>query len=104
MNNISRTIAAFVLVDFIALNAWALATEGAGGLTTWLMTATNNWHYVAVADLLIALGVCVGFMWAHAHRAERGRPILELMLTALGSIGPLVYIARYGLRRDEPAR
>jgi len=104
MKNISRIIAAFVLVDFVALNAWAISTEGVSGLVTWLMTSTNNWHYVAVADLLIALGLCMGFMLADARRAERGRPILELVLTGLGSIGPLIYTARYGLRRDEPAR
>jgi CHASE2 domain-containing sensor protein len=91
--NAIRLIVIFVLVDFVALNVWAFATAGAGGLVDWVMSAPNQWHYVAIVDLLVALSLCVGFMWHDARR--RGvRPVVETALTLLGSVGPLLYLAR----------
>lgn len=91
--NASRIVAAFVLIDFVALNIWAFWSAGLEGLVEWVMSAPNAWHYVAIADLLIALGLCVAFMWADARRRGRS-PVLETVLTALGSVGPLLYLTR----------
>lgn len=88
-----RIIAGLVLIDFIALNLWALYNDGAAGLVEWMMTAHNTWHYVAVADLFIALGVCIAFMWRENAQSE-SKPVLETVLTFLGSVGPLLYLAR----------
>lgn len=88
-----RILAAFALLDFIALNVWAFYSAGLDGLWEWIVNAHNAWHWVVVADLMIALSICVGLMWADARR-RGGKPIAETFLTFLGSVGPLVYLMR----------
>jgi hypothetical protein len=91
--NAKRLFALFVLIDFVALNIWAIATDGLGGFVDWMLTAHNTWHYVIVADLFIALGICLAFMWSRALE-EGDKPLLETALTAFGSVGPLVWLVR----------
>lgn len=95
-----KIIAGIVLVDFAALNAYALYTEGISGLFAWLSTL-NPWGMVLAADLLIALGMVVVWMWRDA-RANGRNPIGYAALTlASGSIAPLLYIVA-GETADEP--
>jgi hypothetical protein len=93
-----RIIAAFLLIDFVALNVWAISTSGFGGLVDWMMSAPNNWHYVIMADVVLAISMCIGFMWYDA-RKRGDSPIVETVLSLFGSAGPLLYIAR---RKEEP--
>jgi hypothetical protein len=69
-------LAAFLLIDFIALNVWAIATGGFGGLLDWFLSAHNNLHYVVAVDLVLALSICPGFMWYDARR-HGDNPIME---------------------------
>lgn len=88
-----KLIAAFLLVDFAALNIYALATEGLGALGAYF-AEMGPWGWVLTADLFIALGLCMVWMWRDARR--RGASSLpHLVLTALtGSLGPLSYLIR----------
>lgn len=95
-----QIMAGAVLVDFVGLNVYALASEGIGGLWTHLSTM-GAWGFVLTADLFIALGLCAVWMWRDARRRGTGSAghIVLTMLT--GSVGPLLYLLR---RPREEAR
>lgn len=89
----TRLLAAVLLVDFVALNVYAFATAGLDGL--WAFFADMGpWGWVLSADVVLALGLCMFWMYADARR--RGTSSLpEMVLTALtGSAGPLLYLVR----------
>ncbi len=88
-----RVLAAVLLVDFVALNVYAFATAGLDGLWTFL-AEMGPWGWVLAADLVLALGLCMVWMYGDARR--RGTSSApEMALTALtGSVGPLLYLVR----------
>ena len=88
-----RLFAAVLLVDFIALNVYAFATAGLDGLWAFLGDM-GPWGWVLSVDLVLALGLCMYWMYADGRR--RGTSSLpEMVLTALtGSVGPLLYLVR----------
>lgn len=88
---VKRILAALFFVDFAALNAYALYSVGIEGLTTFLETM-GPWGYVLAADVCIALGMLVVWMWADAKKFGRN-PVPYTLLTLLGSFGPLAYVA-----------
>ena len=86
-----------LLVEFAAMNVYAVVA----GTWTELVSFLQNlgpWGTLAIADLLTALAIGVGWMWVDARR--RGvSPVPYLLLTlATGSIGLLVYLVRFGVR------
>lgn len=94
-----KIIAALVLIDFVALNAYAIYHYGLGGLFDFLQT-TNAWGITVFADLVIALCVVLGWMWADS-RGRGEKPVALTVVTLLtGSIGPLLYIIT---RRQQSA-
>ncbi len=94
-----KLIAAVLLLDFVALNIYAAATVGLGGLWTFL-AEMGPWGWVLTADLVIALGLCMVWMWRDARSRETSS-LPHIVLTAFtGSVGPLSYL----LRRPTPER
>jgi hypothetical protein len=86
-----------LLLLFTGLNLWALATVGLDPILD-VLNDPNPWMKVVTADLLIALGMVLTWVWADARR--RGvSPLPYLVVTLLsGSIGTLLYMVRHGGR------
>jgi hypothetical protein len=79
-----------VLADFAALSAYAVYEHGYVGIFEMLLASPAGW--LAMADLTIALGLVLAWMWSDAR--DRGAaffPFAALTL-ALGSVGPLLYL------------
>ena len=91
-----------LLLLFTGLNLWALATVGLAPILE-VVNDPNPWMKVAIADLLIALGMVLTWMWADARR--RGvSPLPYLAVTLLtGSVGTLLYLVRHGGRPPAEA-
>ena len=89
-----RIVFAMLLVGFVSLNLFALVSAGVVGLDQFIRGA-NAWGLVAAADLLIALGLVLAWLWRDAQR--RGvSPLPYLLITlATGSVGPLLYLTRH---------
>jgi len=88
-----RLFVAALLVDFVALNIYAFATAGLDGLWTFL-SEMGPWGWVLSADVVLALSMCMYWMWRDARR-RGASSTLEMVLTPLtGSVGPLLYLAR----------
>ena len=88
-----KRIAAIVLVDFFALNLYALYSVGGQGLLDMIAQA-GPWTWVLIAEFLIALTMVCGYMWRDAS-AHGARPLGYIFITMLtGSIGPLLYLIR----------
>lgn len=83
---------AALLLGFVGLNVWAMATGGGAGFIAYLR-GLGPYGLLATVDLLLALGIGVRWMWIDARR--RGVPALPYAaLTALtGSVGLLAYLA-----------
>jgi hypothetical protein len=81
-----------VLADFLGLSAYAVYQHGYLGFFEAM--AANAATTAALADLTIALGMVVVWMWQDAR--DRGvSPLPYVVLTAtLGSVGPLLYLIR----------
>lgn len=92
-----RTILALVLLAFLALTAVALWQHGYVGIFAGQFRDAAGLQ--VLADLAIALGLVLAWLWRDAH--ERGRsPWPWVVLTlATGSIGPLVYLLWRGPQR-----
>lgn len=88
-----RTLAALLLVDFLALNLYALYSVGGQALID-MVANSGPWMWVTFADLLIALMLVSGYMWRHArqHGASPFGYVVATLLT--GSVGPLIYLIR----------
>ncbi len=86
----------FLLIVFAAVNVFAFAVGSFAGLATYLGNL-GPWGILATVDLLIALMIGVGWMWKDARQREVS-PVPYLLLTlATGSLGLLVYLARFGM-------
>lgn len=85
-----KTVLLLVLVPFSALSAVALWQHGYVGIFTYQF---QSWAGAQVlADLVIALGLFIAWMWRDARRTGRN-PWPWLVLTLLaGSFGPLLYL------------
>jgi hypothetical protein len=83
---------AVVLLDFAALNVYAIAQYGLAGL--FELCLANAATVLLFADLTIALSLVTIWMWQDAR--ERGiAPLPYALITlALGSVGPLLYLIR----------
>jgi hypothetical protein len=83
----------FVLADFSALTAYAVAQHGIVGVFT--LALANTATITLAVDLVIALSLITVWMWQDAR--DRGvTPIPYLLLTmTLGSVGPLLYLVRH---------
>lgn len=88
-----RLFAAALLIDFVALNVYALATEGLGGLWTH-MAQMGPWGWVIFVDLCIALSLCMVWMWRDARRRGTTSVPESLVTLLTGSTGPLLYLVR----------
>ena len=86
-----KVVAAFVLVDFLALNAYALYSVGLAGLVP-AVTETNAVGHVLHVDLVIALTMVLVWLWQDAKRKGRNPWGYTLLTFTLGSVGPLVYV------------
>jgi drug/metabolite transporter (DMT)-like permease len=88
-----RALALAILPLFAALTVWALMNGGIGGILSFHQSA-GGWQ--VFADLVIALVLLLTFLVPHAR--DRGRnPWPWVVLTlALGSFGPLLYLATAG--------
>jgi hypothetical protein len=98
--NLRQILAALVLVDFTALTAWTLYHDN------WAIlghVAANWTTLLMAADLVIALGVAMGWMVRDARqRGVSPWPYVVLTCT-LGSVGPLAYLALRPDRHGETA-
>lgn len=93
--SLSKILLAVVLADFVALNAYAIYTEGLSGLIAAATASPMAW--AITADLCIALGLAV--VWMVRDARDRGISVVPyaVLTMCLGSVGPLVYL----LRRPE---
>ena len=87
-----RIVPLFVLADFSALTAYAVAQHGIVGV--FALAFANSATITLAVDAAIALTLVAGWMWRDARR--RGvTPLPYLLLTmTLGSVGPLLYLVR----------
>jgi len=81
-----------VLADFAGLEAYAVWKYGYVGV--FQLALANAATGVAFADLCIALGLIMLWMWRDAR--ERGVSVLPyvVLTLGLGSVGPLLYLIR----------
>ncbi|WOJ97466.1 hypothetical protein R0137_02575 [Congregibacter brevis] len=85
-----RNLALIILIPFAALTTWSLMNGGIAGIFATHKTPGGLQVFV---DLVIALLLLLTFLVPHAR--DRGRnPWIWVVLTlALGSFGPLLYLA-----------
>ena len=98
--NKKQWLVAFVLADFLALNAWVVWHYGYAG---FLREALSSLAGIAVfVDLCIALTLIAVWMWNDAR--ARGIAVVPYLAAGLffGSVGPLAYLLR-ALGRPAPA-
>jgi len=87
-----RIVPLFVLADFSALTAYAVAQHGVVGV--FVLAFANAATITLSVDLMIALTLVAGWMWTDA-RSRGVAPLPYLLLTmTLGSVGPLLYLVR----------
>jgi hypothetical protein len=81
-----------VLADFSALTAYAVYQHGVVGM--FELVFANAVTITLFADLVIALGMVLAWMWQDAR--DRGvSPLPYTLLTlAFGSVGTLLYLMR----------
>ena len=79
-----------LLVGMLGLDAYGISQFGYLGLFDAMFA--NAATVLASADMTIALGLVVSWMWRDAR--DRGAAIVPyvVLTLALGSIGPLVYL------------
>ncbi len=96
-----KTLAIVLLVPFTALTAYAVWQVGYIGIFDYHRHSPAGWQ--VFADLVVALILVLSWMISDARR--QGRLVWGWIAAtlALGSIGPLLYLAT-GKRRspDEP--
>ena len=81
-----KILLAVVLADFVAITVWGVSQVGLLGLFQGMIAGPAA--IVASADLVIALGLVMVWMYGDA-RARGVSPVPYLILTvALGSVGP----------------
>lgn len=97
-----KIVAALVFADFVALNAWAFYRSGVSGFLAYLDTM-GPWGMVLGADLVIALGMVLTWLWADAKKKGRSAFGYTALTVALGSVGTLLYVL-LGSDERKPAR
>jgi hypothetical protein len=90
--NRKQILLTILLVDFLALNVWAIAKIGYLEIFAAILDGPGT--IVLAVDLLIAIGMVLAWMWVDARKHGLAfLPYLPLTL-ALGSVGPLLYLIR----------
>lgn len=90
-----------VLVDFVALTAYAVYHHG---YMAFFDFQTMNAIQVQIfVDLIIALSIVLGWMWRDAKSRGISPTPYVVMTLFLGSIGPLVYLIRREAPDAQPA-
>ena len=89
--NIKKLILAFALADFVALNAYAIATSGLGGFFEFLQNAPP-WGYVLMGDVAIGFTLLLAWMWSDSKKAGRSFAPYAALTVLTGSVGPLTYL------------
>lgn len=89
-----------LLVDFLALTAYAVYQYGYLGIFEMIMA--NAATMLAFVDLLIALSLIVVWMVRDARECGFSAVPYVLLTLALGSVGPLAYLIRR-LADERPA-
>lgn len=88
-----KLIVGLLLVDLLALSIYAIAQEGVGGLWQHL-SSMGWWGWQLTADLVIALGLGMVWLWRDARRrGVSGAGWVALTLLS-GSIGLMLYLLR----------
>ena len=91
-----RILLAFLLFDFTALSFYALSQVGLSGFVDAVFA--NVATMTLFADLMIALGLVLVWIWQDAREHGRSALPFTILTLALGSVGPLLYLV---LRRDR---
>ena len=87
-----------VLADFAALTAYAVYQYGLVGF--FAIMSANAATLTALADLTIALGLVLVWMWNDARERKAAFFPYAVLTLVLGSVGPLLYlIVRFGGER-----
>ncbi|MBL9102587.1 MAG: DUF2834 domain-containing protein [Myxococcales bacterium] len=90
--NKKQILLTIVLVDFLALTAWAVAEVGFVQIFAGLLD--NPGSVQVGVDLLLAIGMIAAWMWVDARKHGLTVAPYLLLTATLGSIGPLVYLIR----------
>jgi drug/metabolite transporter (DMT)-like permease len=85
-----RKLALIILIPFAALTTWALMNGGIAGILTFHQSP-GGWQ--VFIDLVIALCLLLTFLVPHARAQGRNPWPWVVMTLALGSFGPLLYLA-----------
>ena len=85
-----KTVLVRVLIPFSALNAAALWQVGYMGLFTQQLA--NYGLQQILADLVIAVFLCMYWMWHDAKKSRRNPWPWMLLSLLAGSFGPLLYL------------
>lgn len=99
-----QTLAIALLVPFGALTVYAVAQVGLGGILGAVLAGPGAWQ--VGADLVVALALVLSFLVPDARRRGRSPWPWVLATAALGSIGPLLYLATVrgsGVGSEAPA-
>ena len=95
-----RIVLIITLIAFLALTTIAFLQHGYWGIIAPQLQSFGTVQ--VLADLIIALGLFLVWMWRDA-RAEGRNPWPWLLLTlTIGSIGPLIYLLVYKTRKKIP--
>jgi hypothetical protein len=88
-----------LLVPFLALTAFVLATDGLLGFYREALSGPST--VLMGVDLTLALGLVLVWMWQDAR--ESGTPFVPYFLVtlAIGVAGPLAYLIHRGLRASS---
>ncbi len=97
----SRLLLAVVLLSFAMLTSVALYQHG-----YWGIVAPHFQSFGAgqvFADLVIALSLCLVWIWQDARASSRNPWPWLAMTVSLGSIGPLVYLLTKSTTKGTPS-
>jgi drug/metabolite transporter (DMT)-like permease len=93
-----RTLAMIILPLFTALTAWALMNGGITGILAFHKTP-GGWQ--VFVDLVIALLLLLSFLVPHARANGRNPWPWVIVTLAMGSFGPLLYLASGSSERPD---
>ncbi len=85
-----KALAIIIVVPFSVLTAWALMNGGIAGILSFHQSP-GGWQ--VFTDLVIALVLLLTFLVPHARDRGRNPWPWVAMTLALGSFGPLLYLA-----------
>ena len=85
-----RSLAIVLIVPFAALTIWALMNGGLSGIFSFHQSP-GGWQ--VFIDLVIALLLLLTFLVPHARAHGRNPWPWVAMTLAMGSFGPLLYLA-----------